>query len=73
MKLIVLLEPINMTLEYSSVINVGEANGAVYKRTICPSCSGDKRTLFERVCRLCQGSGEIKEAVLVHENSKRTD
>jgi len=72
-KLIVVLEQIKMTLDYRSIVDVSGKDNVVYKRVSCTACNGDKRTLFEKVCRSCDGTGYMQEAILVHESAKRTD
>jgi DnaJ-class molecular chaperone len=62
-----------MTLEYSAILDVSGKCEAVRKRVVCVSCSGEKRTLFGKVCRTCDGTGYTWEEILVHESTQRTD
>ena len=73
MKLIVVFEWITMTLEYEAVLNIGGQDEELRESVDCPSCKGEKKTIFEKVCRACEGTGKVWRTILVNEVSRRTD
>jgi RecJ-like exonuclease len=72
-KLEVVFEWITMTLEYRAVLDIDGACEAVRESVDCPSCKGEKKTIFEKVCRSCEGTGKVWRIILVNEVSRRTD